>query len=57
MPIHSIAEVIYNKIENLKKSIPPSVPSKNNKKKDYEKRIALTCVKGRCKSYDNLIPC
>ena len=32
-PIHAMAEFFETRIENLEKSIPPSVPSRNNKKK------------------------
>ena len=32
-PIHSMAEFFETRIENLEKSIPPSVPSRNRKKK------------------------
>ena len=32
-PIHSMAEFFETRIENLEKSIPPSVPSRNNKRK------------------------
>ena len=38
-PIHSMREYFGTIIENLKKSIPPNVPSRNNKnsKKGYKK--------------------
>ena len=32
-PIYSMVEFFETRIENLEKSIPPSVPSRNNKKK------------------------
>ena len=43
-PIHSVAEFFETRIENLEKSIPPSVPSSNRKrkKKGYKKRKAVT---------------
>ena len=31
-PIHAMAEFFETRIENLEKSIPPSVPSRNGKK-------------------------
>ena len=44
-PIHSIAEFFKTSIDNLKKLIPQSVPSRNKKmyKKDCKKRVAWTC--------------
>ena len=43
-PIHSTAEFFETGIENLEKSIPPSIPSRNNRKnkKGFKKRKALT---------------
>ena len=43
-PIHSMAESFETRIENLEKSIPPSVPSRNNKKskKGSKKRKSVT---------------
>ena len=44
-PTHSMAEFFETRIENLEKLIPPSVPSRNNKKskKGSKKRKAVTC--------------
>ena len=43
-PIHSMAEFFETRIENLEKSIPPSVTSRNNRKsmKDSKKRKLVT---------------
>ena len=43
-PVHAMAEFFEIRIENLEKLIPPSVPSRNNKKskKGSEKRKAMT---------------
>ena len=43
-PIHSMAKFFETRIENLEKSIPPSVPSRNNKrnKKGSKKRKLVT---------------
>ena len=43
-PIHSMAKLFKIRIENLEKSIPPSVPSRNNKKfkKGSNKRKSVT---------------
>ena len=53
-PIHSIADFFETKIENLEKSIPPSVPSRNNKKskKGSKKRKAKTYVDSEDKDSD-----
>ena len=42
-PIHAMAELFKTRIENLEKSIPPSVPPRNNKKskKGSKKRKAV----------------
>ena len=43
-PTHSMAEFFETRIENLEKSIPPSIPSRNNKKskKGSKKRKLVT---------------
>ena len=43
-PIDSMAKFFETRIENLEKSIPPSVPSRNNKKskKGIKKRKSVT---------------
>ena len=38
-PIHFMAEFFETRIENLEKSIPPSVPSRNRKKSKRGSRI------------------
>ena len=51
-PIYSMAEIIETRIENLEKTIPPSVHSRNRKKskKSTKKRTAVTF--GDCKDKD-----
>ena len=45
-PIHTMAEFFKTRIDNLQKSIPPSVPSRNNRKckKGSKKRKLVTFV-------------
>ena len=44
-PIHSMVKFFMSRIENLEKSIPPSVPSRNrkkNKKGSKKRKIATS---------------
>ena len=37
-PIHSMAEFFETRMENLEKSIPPSIPTRNGKSKKMDQR-------------------
>ena len=41
-PIQFIAEFFEVEIENKLKSIPPDFPTRNNKKKNFKKKKAMT---------------